>query len=238
MRDADRIIEITLPPDTEEARRRRAPGLDLRRRFRKLPAEVLPEDSVLVLTPDGDAMQTQIAHARREESAWPTVSYLWGLHPDWFRGREQLRAATGRARVRQHLELQAPLLSALGYAEHLRHRVVALPSGHLPLLGALRRPDGSPLLWLVPVVQAKGSELGTLASPLAPEQLAVAAEHSPLTAGQELAPTGEVDAEQLVTEAFGLEEPPRFILVVGEDDLFLLERGKWSEQRLLRFDLP
>lgn len=85
VREDDRILELTLPPDTEEARRRRAPGLDLRRRFRKLPKEVLPDDGVLVLTPDRDVMQSQIAQARRQETAWPTVSYLWALHPvvDW-----------------------------------------------------------------------------------------------------------------------------------------------------------
>ena len=48
-------------------------------------------------------------------------------------------------------------------------------------------------------------------------------------------PPGTV--EDIVTAAFDLEEPPRFVLVVSESDIFLCERSKWAEQRLLRFDL-
>lgn len=85
VREDDHIIELTLPADTEEARRQREPGLDLRRRFRKLPSEVLADDHVVVLSSDRDWMQREIAAARREESTWPRVSYLWALHPvvDW-----------------------------------------------------------------------------------------------------------------------------------------------------------
>ena len=92
-------------------------------------------------------------------------------HTDWFRAREPLERASGGDRVEQHRSLQAPILSLLGYGGDLRHRVVGLPSGHLPLMGDIRRPDGSPLLWLVPVVREPEAELGTLASPLAPAQL-------------------------------------------------------------------
>ncbi|MBZ0120935.1 MAG: DEAD/DEAH box helicase, partial [Sandaracinaceae bacterium] len=59
--DDDRgIVEIQLPPNTEEARRQRLAGTDLRRRLRKLPVEVVPEDGVLVLTPDRDRIQEEI----------------------------------------------------------------------------------------------------------------------------------------------------------------------------------
>jgi superfamily II DNA/RNA helicase len=122
VREDDRILELTLPPDTEQARRARAPGLDLRRRFRKLPAEVLPEDSVLVLTPDRDTMQSQIARARREESAWPTVSYLWALHPvvDWCCDK-----ATG-----QFGRMTAPVLTLVEGLED--DEAVVIVSGLLP----------------------------------------------------------------------------------------------------------
>lgn len=165
-------------------------------------------------------------------------------HNDWFRAREQLERAANGARVQQHFELQAPILSVLGYAEHLEHSLELLPSGPLPLLGTLTRADGSPLLWIVPVLRDPDAESGTLASTLSPAQLDFALANVTLTVPLAHAPPDAFDepstatAEQLVTEAFGLDEPPRFILVVGEDDLYLLERAKWSEQRLLRFDLP
>ena len=43
--------------------------------------------------------------------------------------------------------------------------------------------------------------------------------------------------EELVTEAFNLDEAPRFFLICGDTDLILAERTKWAEQRLLTFDL-
>jgi len=96
VRADDRIIELTLPPDTEESRRRRLPGLDLRRRFRKLPAEVLPDDGVVVLTPDTATMQQATIDARREENAWPRLQYLWPLNPVVQWAQDKGRAAFSR----------------------------------------------------------------------------------------------------------------------------------------------
>jgi hypothetical protein len=99
------LIEIKLPPDNAESRRERAPGLDLRRRLRKLPREVVPDDGTLVLTPDHLRVQEEIKRARREETAWPLLSYLWPLHPvvDWC--NDKALAPIGR--------LEAPILSLL-----------------------------------------------------------------------------------------------------------------------------
>jgi hypothetical protein len=105
VRDKDEIIEVQLPPDTEEARRQRLAGTDLRRRLRKLPVEVVPDDGVLVLTPDRHRIQDEIKLARREESAWPKVSYLWPLHPlvDWC--NDKAVAHLGR--------MEAPIISLI-----------------------------------------------------------------------------------------------------------------------------
>ncbi len=92
----DRIIELHLPADTSESRRARAPALDLRKRFRKLPAEVLPEDGVVVLTPDTAKMQQATSDARREENAWPRLQYLWPLNPVVQWAQDKGRAAFGR----------------------------------------------------------------------------------------------------------------------------------------------
>ena len=85
------VIELHLPPATAEAERERHAGIELRRRYRKLPVEVLPEDGVIVMTPDRMRVQDEIKLARDArdvrsgESSWPKLSYLWPLHPvmDW-----------------------------------------------------------------------------------------------------------------------------------------------------------
>lgn len=140
------------------------------------------------------------------------------------------------ARVAAHLEIFTELLGALGYADVMRHSIVELPSGHIPLFGEIRRADGSPSLWVIPVVPARDSTLSTLSTSFAREQLAAASAATSSSMGH-LRPTGERTAEEIVNEAFCLEEPPRFVLVLGLDDIVLVERAKWAEQRLLRFDL-
>ena len=69
---------------------------DLRRRFGYLPQDVFPENGRFALTADRNRMRDAIADSRREETAWPTVHYLWRLNPvvGWLNDR--MLAAFGR----------------------------------------------------------------------------------------------------------------------------------------------
>jgi len=161
---------------------------------------------------------------------------LGASHQTFFRYLDRLEQQSSiEIRVQAHFEMYCEILSLLGYSDILAHRIATLPAGQVPLYGEVKRADGSPLLWLLPVVPPQRFEQGTLATPLAPEQL-TAARAATDVAG-ELSPTGEVVTEQLINAAFNLDEPPRFIIVLGLDDIILLERAKWAEQRLLRFEL-
>ena len=39
-------------------------------------------------------------------------------------------------------------------------------------------------------------------------------------------------------QVFGLSEPPRWVLVASLTQMVLLDRTKWNQKRLFRFDLP
>ena len=69
---------------------------DLRRRFGYFPRKVTPENGRFALTADRNCMRDAIADSRREETAWPTVHYLWRLNPvvGWLNDR--MLAAFGR----------------------------------------------------------------------------------------------------------------------------------------------
>ncbi len=122
-------------------------------------------------------------------------------HQAFFRYLDRFEQEAGLdARVSAHFEMFCELLVGLGYADILSHRIVELPSGHVPLYGQIQRADGSPLLWLVPVVPAAGTETGTLATPIALAQLTAA--RSTTSFDGELRPTGAATAEDLVNEAF------------------------------------
>jgi len=75
------------------------PPADLRRRFRRLPPEIKPQDGWLVLTDDVAAMQAEIKAARAQESAWPRLQYLWSLHPVMAWAADRVRGRFGRHRA-------------------------------------------------------------------------------------------------------------------------------------------
>lgn len=59
---------------------------DLRRAFRALPREAIPEDDRLHLTTDRDLVKRGIKDSRGDESRWPHIHLLWDLHPvmEWL----------------------------------------------------------------------------------------------------------------------------------------------------------
>ena len=79
---------------------------ELRRTFRALPAEALPEDGRLHLTTSRERVKRAIKDSRAEESNWANVHLLWDLHPvmEWLNFK--LMVAFGRK--------QAPVLRLPG----------------------------------------------------------------------------------------------------------------------------
>ena len=77
--DEDYELDASLVP--EEERVRITATDDIKKRFRRRPDEVWPEEGVFHLSADPDAVQTAIRASRQEERAWPRTQYLWPLHP-------------------------------------------------------------------------------------------------------------------------------------------------------------
>ena len=83
LRPTEKLAELE-PPD------------DLKRRLKKLPREVFPDDGVLLFTADPERMQRALDDARREENAWPKHQYLWPNSPIFGWIADRLRGAFGR----------------------------------------------------------------------------------------------------------------------------------------------
>lgn len=54
---------------------------DLKQRRRFLPREIWPEDDRFALTTDRQRMSEELKRCREEDSPWPSIHYLWPLHP-------------------------------------------------------------------------------------------------------------------------------------------------------------
>jgi superfamily II DNA or RNA helicase len=87
-------IQVDLYPNDQ--RLDLTPPEDLLYRLRFLPKEIFPNDQAIVLSTDKEKIQAEIARARKEESTWPGVQFLWPLSPvvEWL--NDKLTAAFGR----------------------------------------------------------------------------------------------------------------------------------------------
>ncbi len=152
------------------------------------------------------------------------------LRAGWQTMREGLAEATEIAtRIDAQRVWLARLFEALGYPWNLGVRV--LDDGtQIPVAGELTRPGGAPELWLIEVVPS-GRELDDpLTLPFRLEQ------YPPGFAAEDFT-LGDTALEDLLTTGiFTGPEPPRWVLLFHAGQLLLLDRTKWPQRRLLRFD--
>lgn len=164
-----------------------------------------------------------------EGSAAPPVR-LRQMAGDYLKLRDQLlKARTLEDRVGLLRDIAERLFGMLGYA--LQPENLSLEDGDLPVLACYRGSDGHPALVIA-------------LAPFAPDEDAEewsALGSRPLQAGSSepvLTPEDsdwETVASKLV---FADTHPPRWLLLLGHDELLVIERAKWSRKALLRFDLP
>lgn len=153
---------------------------------------------------------------------------LAGLGGKWF----SALSSFGRVRddgelLQNHLALHAPLFEALGYK--LQSKILELQGGMpIPIWAAYGKAHQAPQLLIVPAYQPGREEDDTLDHKLSPSQYG----------GQEVpADLKKLTWLEIVSEAFfGVDQPPRYIILVGFKEWLLLDRYKWPNNRLLRFD--
>ena len=120
-----------------------------------------------------------------------------------------------------------PLLKALGYELN----------PHMPVLARYNSTDGSPWLWIVEAHDQDEGTLDPLALSLLTAQFPADTDKHKRDSLRKKA-NGEYRSWQdlLSTVVFTQNEPPRFVLLLGNRQLLLLDRTKWAQNRLLRFD--
>ena len=124
-------------------------------------------------------------------------------------------------------------LSALGYPEAAPEWVVIDDTLHVPVYLELKKPNGSPALWVL-LATSEDKEASIL------DKFCFSAEdfgEEGLSAVPEEVLT-PIPNEDLVTKLlFGQAEPPRFVILIGMNQIALIDRNKWNEKRYLQFEL-
>jgi len=152
---------------------------------------------------------------------------LAGTAGKWFASlAAQKNLGDDDEKLAAHLRLHQPLLEALGYS--LKPDQIELQKGMPVPVWAAYGADGEATALVVPACQPGREDDDTLNQKLTP------AHYDGVDVPDGLKPLTWLE---IVSEAlFGAEQAPRFILLIGYKEWLLLDRYKWPNNRLLRFD--
>jgi hypothetical protein len=153
---------------------------------------------------------------------------LGGLSGKWFAAlANHSRLRDDGERLQSHLDIHTPLLEALGYKVKLEQ--IELQAGMpIPVWASLGTPHQPPHLVIVPAYQPGLEEEDPLENSL------TSAHYGGLEIPRALKGLTWLE---IVTEAlFGADQSPRYVILVGFNQWLLLDRYKWPNNRLLRFD--
>ena len=154
---------------------------------------------------------------------------LRSLRKEFFAGLGLLeRERSIEERLRLQREFAGQLLLVLGY-DYCPQTVALDDDSNIPLAGKIDLPDGSPALWIIEAVIDPEEDADPLKSHFLPEQYPADDEIQKLT---------DLSLEEIITrQVFGKAEPPRWVILISFTQIMLLDRTKWHEKRLLRFDV-
>ncbi len=158
----------------------------------------------------------------------PPDQLLRALPKDYFRTKADLEKLRHLPDVLSgQREFVLGLLQALGY--DIEPGLRATESGAvLPILCEITKSNGAPDLWILESVTSVQDPEDPLLQMLLKEQYPDTDEENLL----------EKDFTEIITrEIFGLNTPPRWILLLDFNTVVLIDRSKWNEKRLLRFDI-
>ena len=152
---------------------------------------------------------------------------LAGTAGKWFASvAAQKNLGDDDEKLAAHLRLHQPLLEALGYS--LKPDQIELQKGMPVPVWAAYGADGEATALVVPAYQPGKEDDDTLNQKLTP------AHYDGVDVPDGLKPLTWLE---IVSEAlFGAEQAPRFVLLIGCKEWLLLDRYKWPNNRLLRFE--
>jgi methylase of polypeptide subunit release factors len=120
-------------------------------------------------------------------------------------------------------------LEVLGY--EFKPQVKPLENEQIiPIIAQVKKNNGIPLLWIVETLIDRTDNGDILDLTLHPCQYSsLSFDYNPLT---------DMVLEDIVSDGiFGLNEPPRWVILINLRQIVLIDRFKWNSSRFLRFDL-
>lgn len=174
------------------------------------------------------------AEARESEESRTPWSLLRQNARQYYTAHDKFVRSSINMQVLANIKsLASNYLKSLGYPES-KPEVVTVDDGlSVPVYLEMTKSNGAPLLWVL-LSASKEPDAGIM------ESFVFNADDVDDDATGTLYKgiLGEMPNEDLVTKIlFGSAEPPRFVMLIGMNQIALIDRNKWNEKRYLQFEL-
>ncbi|RLB03218.1 MAG: hypothetical protein DRG59_11905, partial [Deltaproteobacteria bacterium] len=184
-----------------------------------------------ILEKDLKALFKEWTRQEKEEGVRPPYSRLKGLSRDYSLMRSRLERTKNSA---EKLELQREfflkLLPVLGYRFDPDLKELE-DEAFIPVISEVKKPNGIPELWIIDALDVTGENVDPLDLSFCKCQYP-----GEETVSEELL---KLRLEEIVSKhIFRISEPPRWVILISDAQILLIDRGKWNEKRSLRFELP
>ena len=130
-------------------------------------------------------------------------------------------------------DLSDAYLDSLGYPTAIPLNVSVDDTLSVPVYLEMKKQNGAPLLWVVLMASAE-TDAGIMESFSFDASGLDETSYGTVYMGT----LGTMAGEDLATKIlFGQQEPPRFLILIGMNQIALIDRNKWNEKRYLQFEL-
>lgn len=166
--------------------------------------------------------------AKDNETATPWAAFR-DTSKNYYRIREKYLQLRNEEGSRELIEDQAAeYIAALGYGEPDSINIELNDEITVPVFHEVKKPNGAPLLWvLLSVAEERNDDI--LMGRVFGRMNAETEEF-----GEELA---ENNDDVLAKLFFAGAEAPRWIILIGINQIALIDRNKWDKKKYLQFDL-
>lgn len=182
----------------------------------------------------GETIKAWNAASRESEEVRTPWSMLRRNAAQFYAAHDRYMRSSFNMQMLYYIKDQADrYLSALGYPEAAPLSVAINDTLTVPVYLEMKKSNGAPLLWVVLMASAE-TDAGIMES-----FSFEASELDETSYGAVLRGIlGTVPGEELATKVlFAQQEPPRFLILIGMNQIALIDRNKWNEKRYLQFEL-
>jgi len=182
----------------------------------------------------GDTITAWNVAARESEEFRTPWSNLRRNATQFYAAHDRfMRSSVSMQTLKNIRDLADSYLKSLGYPEAAQQMIQVDETLQVPVYLEMKKSNGAPLLWVI-LMASMETDVGIMEC--FPFDTAGVTDEAYGAVYKGV--LGEMQGEALATKIlFGQNEPPRFLMYIGMNQIALIDRNKWNEKRYLQFEL-